>query len=196
MPRLAYRSPLSGAAAPLGIVGITGRGVRLIEKPLPAMIELRGDPNDERFINGAAAALGFAPPLIPCTSAAAHGWRALWSRPDGWLLVGPQGESEAKLTALKSALAGIHHVAVDVSHRAVVLELSGDNARRVLAKGCPLDLHPRAFKAGNCARTILTGQPVLIHALSDAPAYDLYIEQGLARALWLWFKEATREYAA
>ncbi len=197
MPKLAYRSPLAGAAAPLGIVGITGRGVRLVEKPLPVMIELRGDANDEHFLKAAAAGLGFALPITPCTSTAADtGWRALWSRPDGWLIVGPAGKGQAKLAALKSALAGIHHVAVDVSHRAVVLELSGDNARRVLAKGCPLDLHPRAFKAGDCARTILTGQPVLIHALSDAPAYDLYIEQGLARALWLWFKEATREYAA
>ena len=194
MPKLAYRSPLLGTTAPLGIVGISGRGVRLVEKPLPAMIELRGSPDDEPFIKGASAALGFAPPITPCTSTAAAGWRALWSRPDGWLIVGPLAEGEAKLATLKAALAGTHHVAVDVSHRAVALELSGDNARRVLAKGCPLDLHPRAFKAGDCARTILTGQPVFIHALSDALAYDLYIEQSLARALWMWFKEAIREY--
>lgn len=198
MPKLAYRSPLLGTTAPLGIVGISGRGVRLVEKPLPAMIELRGDANDEHFLKATAASLGFALPVTPCTSASAAdaGWRALWSRPDGWLVVGPAGQGHAKLAALKAALAGTHHVAVEVSHRAVVVELSGEKARPVLAKGCPLDLHPHAFKAGDCTRTILTGQPVLIHTLSDAPAYDLYIEQSLARALWMWFKEAIREYAS
>jgi sarcosine oxidase subunit gamma len=46
------------------------------------------------------------------------------------------------------------HSLVDVSHRQTGLELSGPEADAILAVGCPLDLHPRAFPIGMCARTV------------------------------------------
>jgi sarcosine oxidase subunit gamma len=91
---------------------------------------------------------------------------------------------------LMAACHGLHATAIDVSHRAVTLELSGLGAAMVLAKGCPLDFHPSVFTAGQCKRSILAGQPILINARSDAPHYDLYIDPSLARGLWSLFKKA------
>ena len=50
-------------------------------------------------------------------------------------------------------LAGADAAAVDVGSGYTVLEISGAQAREALARGCPLDLHPRVFKTGQCAQS-------------------------------------------
>ena len=56
----------------------------------------------------------------------------------------------AKLTA---ELADIHHAATDLTDYYTVIELTGDAAAEVLARGCPLDLHDDKF-GGRCMRAI------------------------------------------
>jgi sarcosine oxidase subunit gamma len=43
----------------------------------------------------------------------------------------------------------------DVSAGYVAWAISGTPASGVLNRGCPLDLHPRAFPAGHCAQSVL-----------------------------------------
>jgi len=35
---------------------------------------------------------------------------------------------------------------------------------------------------------------VLIHQVSDAPAYELYVLRSFADYLWRWLEDAAREY--
>jgi sarcosine oxidase subunit gamma len=68
----------------------------------------------------------------------------------------------------------------------------------VLAKGCPLDLHPRAFATGNCAQSLLAKASVLIHLPNDdaqrGPTFDLYVARSFAHYLFAWLEDAGREY--
>ena len=46
---------------------------------------------------------------------------------------------------LAEAVQGSYAAAVDVGSGYTVVEISGERVRDVLARGCPLDLHPRMF---------------------------------------------------
>ena len=53
-----------------------------------------------------------------------------------------------------------------------------------------LDLHPRAFAPGRCARASLAKTVVLIHQTDDQPTFDLYVDRSYAEYLWQWLEDA------
>ena len=69
----------------------------------------------------------------------------------------PGARHRPRHVALAAGLDGDPGSVVDVSANRTTLELSGPPAREVLEKGCPLDLHPRAFGPGRAVST--TGGP-------------------------------------
>jgi sarcosine oxidase subunit gamma len=72
--------------------------------------------------------------------------------------------------------------------------LLGAAARRLLTKGCTLDLHPGVFGPGQCAQTGLAKAGVLIRPLPDNSGYDLIVRRSFADYLWQWLLRAGREY--
>ena len=75
---------------------------------------------------------------------------------------------------------------VDVSANRTIIEIGGTRARAVLAKGCSLDLHPRAFAAGQCAQTLLAQAQIILQQTAEAPTYRLYVRCSFARYLATW----------
>ena len=75
-----------------------------------------------------------------------------------------------------------------------MIRVTGPRARDLLAKGCPLDLHPSLFAKGACAQTVMAKAGVLIHAVDDGPTYDLYVLRSFAEYLWRWLEDAAQEY--
>ena len=72
----------------------------------------------------------------------------------------------------------------------VMVRLSGPRAREVLAKGCTLDLHPRAFKTGECAQTTLAKTSMLIALADDTPAFDIIIRRSFADYAARWLRHS------
>jgi sarcosine oxidase subunit gamma len=83
---------------------------------------------------------------------------------------------------------------IDQSHGRAALRLSGPRARDVLAKGCRLDLHPRAFSPGMCAQTSIAQIGTLLHQLDEAPTYDLYVFAGYALDFLDWLSASAAEF--
>jgi len=173
------------------------RGIRLAERRL-GKIELRGDPGDRAFMAAVGRAIDLLLPTEPNTTAARGDLTALWLGPDAWLLTCPPEALAALAGSLRDALADVHAAVIDVSDGRVALRLSGANARDVLAKGCPLDLHPRAFATGSCAQSLVVKASVLLHLLDDdargGPAFDLYVARSFAHYLFAWLEDAGSEY--
>jgi sarcosine oxidase subunit gamma len=185
--------PLTSTAA---IEAARPRGVRLCERSL-GKIELRGDPGDRAFMAAVGRTLDLLLPTEPNSTAGRGDLVALWLGPDAWLLTCPPGALAAHTGSLRKALSDIHAAITDVSDGRVALRLAGPSARDVLAKGCPLDLHPRAFASGSCAQSLLAKASVLIHLLDEAqrgPTFDLYVARSLAHYLFAWLEDAGREY--
>jgi sarcosine oxidase, subunit gamma len=174
------------------------RGVRLAERQGLGKIDLRGDPHDRGFMTAVGRVLDLLLPTEPCTSAAKAQIAALWLGPDEWLVTCPAGEVPLLQSSLREALADVHAAITDVTDGRVAFRVAGPSARDVLAKGCPLDLHPRAFAPGSCAQSLLAKASVLIHLLEDdderGPSFDVYVSRSFAHYLWMWLEDAGREY--
>ena len=169
------------------------RGVQIQERSEVGKIDLRGDPENRGFMAAVGRVLDLVLPTDALSTSARDAITALWLGPDQWLLTCPLAEVSGRMTALGEALAREHHALTDVSDGRVVLRLSGPSARDVLAKGCPLDLHPKVFAVGQCASSRLAKADVLIHRVSER-AFDLYVARSFARYLFAWLEDAGLEY--
>jgi sarcosine oxidase subunit gamma len=162
----------------------------LCERPARGQLALRGDAADGALAAAVREVLGVELPLEPNTVGRGDDASVLWLGPDEWLAVMPEGHEVRALQALDSALAGTHALVSDVSHARAVVELSGTDARTVLAKGCSLDLHPRAFGPDRCAQSALARAHVLLHQLDETPAFDLYVHRSFMEYAWDWLVDA------
>ena len=106
----------------------------------------------------------------------------------------PDDHRETTLFRLRHALAQMHVAITDVSGGQTALHLRGRHVRDVLAKGCPIDLHPRAFRIGQCAQSHLGKAPVLIAQVEEQPYFELIVRRSFADYLWTWLESAAEEY--
>jgi len=175
-------------------------GVKMGERPFRGLVNLRGPAEDQAFAAATKDALGVALPTAPNTAASTGDLSVLWLGPDEWWVATP-GDGPAMADKLRAALAGQRCAVTDVSESRTCIHVRGPRARDLLAKGCPLDLHPRAFAAGRCAQSLCAKAAVTLHQVADGddsggegPAYDLYVLNSFAEYLWLWLEDAAREY--
>ena len=189
------RSPLSHAADRLAAATrASGGAVRLAELPFLAQVNVRLDAK------GAAAdavglALGLQLPLEPNTVVRAGELTALWLGPDEWLVVGPPGSQRDLESRIRAAAADEPVSVTDVSAQRTTLLVAGPRARDLLAHGCPLDLHPRAFGAGRCAQTTLARTQIVLVARDEPKAgFWVLVRSSFAGYLTDWLLDAATEY--
>ena len=188
------QSPLSAFFATAADDPAGGAAVVISERPFLGHLNLRGDPGDVDFTGAAAGVLGFALPTEPNTTVGEGGLLALWLGPDEWLVVTPPDVQTALAQSLDTALDGMHASVTDVTGGQTVITLSGPRARDVLAKGCPLDLHPSVFGPGACAQTLLAKANVTLRCVDHSPSYELIVRRSFADYAALWLQDAALEY--
>jgi sarcosine oxidase, subunit gamma len=174
------------------------RGIRLAERTDLGKIDLRGDPGDRAFMAAVGRCLDMVLPTEVCSSAIQNSVTALWLGPDQWLVTCPASDVVFFISTLREALEEVYHALTDVTDGRVALRLAGPNARDVLEKGCPLDLHPRAFPVGRCAQSLLAKASVLIHLVDDdpraGPSFDVYVPRSFSHYVFAWLEDAGMEY--
>jgi sarcosine oxidase, subunit gamma len=169
-------------------------GITLSERPFRAMLNLRGDPADAGFLSAVRTAAGVELPVEPNTTRRAGSLTALWLGPDEWLLTAPAGEERVLVPAIRAALGDRHAAVIDLTESRTVIAVSGAPARDLLAKGCTLDMHPRAFKVGACAQSGLARAGALLHLVDETPTFEITILRSFADYMWVWLADAAREY--
>ena len=130
--------------------GMSGR-FQLTERPFMTLLTLRG--NGAMFHAAVERVLGVALPTASGERAVAGERVAIWMGPDEWLIQSTQDMAADLERGFREALGSQYYAVVDVSSGYTVIDIEGANVRAVLASGCPLDLHPRAFVEGQCAQT-------------------------------------------
>jgi sarcosine oxidase, subunit gamma len=184
------RAPLAHRAADLAsLARITDGALTAVEVPLLAQVDVRADPAD-------AAAAGVSLPRDPNTSLRwERGFEpavVLWLGPDEWLVtVAADGDAVAR--DLERRLAPVVHSVVDVSAGRAVVELGGTRRLDVLAMGCPLDLHPRAWRHSRCAQTLLGRAQVVLEERDDSTR--VFVRPSFADYLVDWLADAARGLA-
>ena len=157
-------------------------------------LNLRGDPQDARFVAAVRAVLGVAPPITVNTVNEAQRNTVYWLGPDEWLIVTPDERRVPVESGLRSALRGLRFALTDVSGGQTVVVLRGGPVRELLAKGCPLDLHPRVFDVGQCAQSHLAKAPILLRQLDREPSFEIIVRRSFADYFWLWLEDSAVEY--
>jgi sarcosine oxidase subunit gamma len=186
------RSPLAHLADRMAEASRTV-AVVLSETAYAGMVSVRVDPASPAAAR-VAAVLGTPLPMAcgEVTSAGDH--HVLWLGPDEWLVV-TDAEPVGLADQLEAALGEEPGLVLDVSANRTVLELTGPQARAVLEKGCPVDLHPRAFGPGRAVATTLARVPLLLWQTDD-DTYRLLPRSSFADYTGRWLLDAMREYTA
>jgi sarcosine oxidase subunit gamma len=150
--------------------------------PFLAQVSLRIDP-------ALAERAPFPLPLEPNTAWEDGPRAVLWLGPDEWLVLGPPHSAREIVTELDAALEGEHRSVIDVSANRVAIELGGPGRHELLASGCPLDMHPRAWRRGMCAQTLFAKAQMILHERADTtgvlvrPSFAGYVVERLLVAL-------------
>jgi sarcosine oxidase subunit gamma len=110
---------------------------------------------------------------------------------DEWLICSTT--RQALKYELDAILARTHATVFDANSAWVALQLSGNNARSLLARGCNQDFHPNQFKPGHFCSTNIIRIPVFIFRHVDEDKFDLYVDRSLAMDLWLWLRDTTKD---
>jgi sarcosine oxidase subunit gamma len=188
MSELYHESPLAGVTAPPGLA------VSLREIPDRGMIDLRGLTSDKKFMAAAKEVFGAGLPKEPRTSVSWGDIKILWLSIDQWLILCPRTKVPELLASLRTALAGIHSLAVDVSDMRAVIRMEGDGSREVLMKGTSLDLLSDDYKAGTCRRMRFAEIAALLHVVED-DIFDIYVFRSYAHYAWEFLATTAREAA-
>jgi sarcosine oxidase, subunit gamma len=151
----------------------------LSERPFRELVNLRGEASDPAFVAAVESVTGCPPPAKPNTVARGNGYDVLWLGPDEWLVRSHQQQGATLEAKLRQALAGQFASAVDIGSGYTVLEVSGEKVREVLARGCPLDLHPRVFAAGQCAQSHYFKASIVLVPLSG-DSFELVVRRSFA----------------
>jgi sarcosine oxidase subunit gamma len=120
---------------PLGMITLRAKGVKALDKAIKAAVGTKVPAMRQIEIAGEKA----------CG----------WMSPDEYLLILPYADVAKALAALAKALAGEHHLAVDVSDARAVFRVEGDKAADVLRKLAPVDfdkLEPGELRRSRAAQ--------------------------------------------
>lgn len=166
------------------------------ELAFTTQVNLRGDASDRAFVDGVRQAIGCDLPADANTFSQGPGAALLWLGPDEWLVVDRPDRAEDIVGSLRRALAGMRHSVTDVSAARSAIEIGGADARMVLAKGCPLDVHAGVLSPPRTAQTPLAKARVIIQCCDAAPRFRLFVARSFAAYLTEWLVDAAAECAA
>ena len=186
-------SPAAHLAERFAAAEVSGpRAVRIREVPFLTMVGVRAVP-------GSAAAgrietrLATSLPSACGAVTTGDGVSVLWLSPDEFLVVSEEQRRAPLTAALVESLQGEPGSATDLSANRTTFELGGPSAREVLEKGCPLDLHPRAFQVGTAYLTLIGSVPVILWKVADE-LYRIFPRSSFADFLGRWLLDAMAEF--
>ncbi len=191
MTEVVLESPLVGIAR-LGKreLHADGRCCLLDEVALLDVVNLRGDAADPAFAQAIAQATGLALPVQANTASVGSDRQLFWLGPDEWLLKLPAGQGDAVEAAIRAALAGKHFSAVQVGSGNTTFTVQGAAAADLLSRGCPLDLHVRAFPDGSLAQSHIAKANVVLYCVKAETSYEITVRRSFAEYLFKWLCEA------
>jgi heterotetrameric sarcosine oxidase gamma subunit len=116
--------------------------------------------------------------------------------PQSWLFL-KAGAGEAFADELAHAFTGCASV-VDQSSAYAVLRLCGPRVMETMSKLVSIDLHPRAFKAGDAASTTAALTGVIVWRREDQErgelTFDIAVYRSYAGSLWRALTESAAEF--
>lgn len=185
-------SPLAHHWRP-GRHGAAGPDVLAISERRLAFVQLTARKGQVEAMTAALAGVTGLDLPQPGHTSSARDLMAVWTQPNSWLLAQPLRPGP-NLPRVLDAACGTSASIVDLNGGKVVLRLAGGRVRDVLAKGCRVDLHPRAFGPGRCAMTVIGHVKTVVAQIDDAPTFELIVGASFAVSFLDWLERAAEEW--
>lgn len=150
---------------------------------------VRGDPANAALATEAARVLGLPLPVDALTSKGSGSVALLWLGPQSWLYVAGHSPTPMDFDSARRAINAAGGALFDVSSSYVAWRVAGAAAAQALNRACPLDLHPRAFRTGQCAQSVLGHINALVHKPDDG-AFIVMVARSFAADAWQTLCEA------
>lgn len=122
--------------------------------PVQGMLTIRGALGDADFAHAIQNVTGMELPVERAITTSGSQSLA-WMSPDELLLLCLHADAAKTAADLSTAFTGQFAMAVEVSDARAVFDITGPQAREVLAKLAPVDLAPGVFEPGEMRRTRL-----------------------------------------
>lgn len=176
------------------ISALNGAG---FEGPLVSIKEL--GPVGMVTIRGDFASAAFASAIEDVCGGPIPGQRRFegalgWMSPDELLWTGAYADADGIVAGLTEALAGEHHLAVNVSDARAVFRVTGSGARELIAKGAPVDMSPAAFADGDLRRTHI-GQVAAAFWMTGEDNLTLVCFRSFAGYMFDWLSASAKDGA-
>ncbi len=110
--------------------------------------------------------------------------------PDMWLMQAQERELESTLQQLREALADTDATLTDLSSARLIVQVSGASSRKILKKGCPVDID--SLSGADVVSTVIGHLGVTIHCLGDE--FVLYVLQSFGTDFWEWARLNSLEF--
>lgn len=164
--------------------------IRVADAGVCGMITLRGDLASDALSGALQACLGAAVPAQRKVVATAEG-AVLWMSPDELMILCAYEAADALAEQLSAALAGAHHLCVNVSDARALFTLEGEGAaiREVLAKGAPVDLRESSLGVGEIRRSRL-GQLAVAFWFAEGGKAHLICFRSVGAHVYDWLTTA------
>ncbi|MEZ2332016.1 sarcosine oxidase subunit gamma [Mesorhizobium sp. RCC_202] len=189
------RSPLDRAlvAGPHGARGDAGVSLTEIRNfDLVQVMARRGKAGD--MVQAAQARFAVVAPGTPKAVGTIDA-TLIWSGPDQFFVLSKGGKHS--MEALAPVFAGSASLS-DQSHARVLVSVSGDKARAMLAKVSSIDLHPDVFGVGAAAATSMDHTSVTLWRGKDQAdgqaMFNLLVFATFAESLWHTVLDSAAEY--
>jgi len=193
MVRLASRSALSDivTSGHYGRAGTTGIVIEEISDLAFASITAKREKHFA-LINAVNTAFGIVLPDAPRRVTRGHVTFAAIG-PDQWIASANSADAVGFAARVRARLGPFAAVS-DQSDARLVLRVSGPRVRDMLAKGVPVDLHPKTFRPGDIACTVVGYINTQIDMLDDALTYQLAAPRSMAGSFWSWLTASAAEF--
>lgn len=118
----------------------------------------------------------------------------IWFGPDQWLALAPRADGRDLEVELKALLPNAS--IVDQSDGRVIVRISGERARDVLAKGVPIDLHPQSFSLNDAAVTHASHIGIILWQTDGAPTFEIALFRSYADSFSDWLIDSAAEFTS
>jgi methylglutamate dehydrogenase subunit D len=192
-PKLVAQSALAQLALPARYGRPGAAGVSIAQRPASALaIVIARNGTQARLAARVREAFGCELPFKPRRTAGPSVAFA-WAGPHRWLANAPTIDPAIFASRLRHELIDLASIS-DQSDGLVLVGMRGPKARDTLAKGVPIDLHPRHFRPGHVAITTAAHIGVTLWQLDEAPTYELAVMRSYAASFWEWLVDAAAEF--
>ena len=167
-------------------------GIKIQELPFVNKINLRINPNNNKYMSSCGKILETILPIKPNTYARNKNVKIIWLSPDEWLVI---NNKDGLFKKLKDEIGNLEASVTNISENRTIIRISGEKIYTLLSKFLVLDLEKNLSDQSSCAQTLFVKVPILLvrnHKDAQIPEIDIFANRSHANYIYNLIVDGTK----